>query len=103
MEEKAFYVILKEVCAEQKVQIESLSYGWVLQLSKNGKVRHITGTNFDLNAEASGKIACDKYATYEVLSSQGIPTVKHTMIFNPATRPEYVGEKRHLAKNNKRV
>ncbi len=90
MEEKLFHVILKEVCAEQGVQVESLSYGWVLQLSKGGEVCHIVGENFDLNPEASGNIACDKYATYEVLKSRGVPVIQHTMIFNPATRSAYV-------------
>lgn len=92
MDNKIFQCIIQEVCAEQKIAVESLSYGWILQLSKDGKVRHITGYNFDLNLEAAGKIACDKYATYEVLNSQGIPAVKHTMIFNPATRSSYIGK-----------
>lgn len=87
-----FNHIIKEVCAEQGIAVESLSYDWILQLSKDGKVRHIVGYNFDLNPEAAGKIACDKYATYEVLNSQGVPAVKHTMIFNPATRFSYIEE-----------
>lgn len=90
MEERLFHVILKEACAELGVEVEYLSYGWILQLSKNGKVCHIAGSNFDLNPEASAKIACDKYATYEVLKSQGVSAIKHTMIFNPATRSSYV-------------
>ena len=86
MEERRFHVLMREVCAELGVKMEKLSFDWILQLSKDGKVRHITGTRFDLNPEASGDIACDKYATYEVLNSQNVPTIKHVMIFNPATR-----------------
>lgn len=91
MEERIFHVLMHEVCSEIGVKVEKLSYGWILQLSKDGKVRHITGTRFDLNPEATGDIACDKYATYEVLNSQNVPIIKHVMIFNPATRSSLVG------------
>lgn len=91
MEERIFNVLMKEVCTELGIKMETLSYGWVQQLSKDGKVRHITGRRFDLNPEATGNIACDKYATYEVLSSQGVPVIKHEMIFNPATRASFIG------------
>ena len=53
MEERMFHVLLREVCSEMGVKVEKLSYGWILQLSKGEKVRHITGTRFDLNPEAS--------------------------------------------------
>lgn len=92
MEERVFHILMHEVCAEMGIKMEKLSYGWVLQLSKDGKVRHITGTRFDLNPEATGDIACDKYATFEVLNSQNVPTIKHVMIFNPANRSTYIGD-----------
>ena len=63
MEERIFHVLMKEVCSEMDIKVKKLSYDWILQLSKDGKVRHITGTRFDLNPEATGDIACDKYAT----------------------------------------
>lgn len=91
MDERIFHVLMREVCSEMGIKIEKLSYGWILQLSKDGKVRHITGTRFDLNPEATGDIACDKYATYEVLNSQNVPIIKHVMIFNPATRSSLIG------------
>lgn len=92
MKENIFHAILEEVCDEQNICVKKLSYDWILQLSKDGKVKHIVGYNFDLNPEASARVACDKYATYEVLKSQGIPAVKHTMIFNPATRSSHIEE-----------
>lgn len=49
MEERIFHVLMREVCAEMGIKVEKLSYGWILQLSKDGKVRHVTGTRFDLN------------------------------------------------------
>lgn len=92
MEERMFRVLIREVCAEMGIKVEKLSYDWILQLSKDDKVCHITGTRFDLNPEATGDIACDKYATYEVLSSQNVPVIKHVMIFNPATRASLIGD-----------
>lgn len=92
MEERIFHVLMKEVCSEMDIKVKKLSYDWILQLSKDGKVRHITGTRFDLNPEATGDIACDKYATYEVLSSQDVPVIEHVMIFNPATRASLIGD-----------
>jgi len=81
--------ILQELCKEMDIKIESLSYGWIFKLSKDNKVRYITG-NFDINKTASSKIACDKYGTYEVLKSQNIPVIKHTMVFNPIERKEFI-------------
>lgn len=91
-EERFLHVIIKELCKEMNIKVEKLSYGWLLQLSKDGKVRHITRNHFDNNSQASSEIADDKYATYEVLKSQNISVIEHTMIFNSATRTKYIPE-----------
>lgn len=91
-EERFLHVMIKELCKEMNIKVEKLSYGWLLQLSKDGKVRHITRNHFDNNSQASGEIADDKYATYEVLKSQNVPVIEHTMIFNPATMTNYIPE-----------
>lgn len=92
MEERTFHVLMRELCTEMGIELKKLSYDWILQLTKDGKVRHITGNRFDINPEAGGDIACDKYATYEVLKSQNVPVVKHVMVFNPAMRRKYIGD-----------
>ncbi len=84
--------LIRELCEEMNIKLEMLSYDWILQLTKDGKVRHITRNHFDNNAQASGEIANDKYATYEVLKSQNVPVIEHTMIFNPGTRSHYIQE-----------
>lgn len=84
--------LLKQLCQEMNIKLEMLSYDWILQLTKDGKVRHITRNHFDNNPQASGEIANDKYATYEVLKSQNVPVIEHTMLFNPGTRSRYVQE-----------
>lgn len=90
MEERIFHVMMRELCSEMGISLKKLSYDWILQLEKDGKVRHITGNRFDINPEASGNIACDKYATYEVLKAQDVPVVEHVMLFNPAMRGKYI-------------
>lgn len=91
MNENVFHKIIEELCIELNIKLEKLCDGdWVLQLTKNNVVRHIIGYRFDLNSEASGDIACDKSATYQVLKSQHIPAVEHNIIFNPATRGRYI-------------
>lgn len=92
MEERFFHKMIRELCLEMNIKMEKLSYDWVLQLSKDGKIRHITRNHLDLNPQATGEIADDKYATYEVLKSQNVPIIEHTMIFNPAMRNQYISE-----------
>jgi len=92
MDERIFHVLMRELCSELGIELKKLSYDWILELSKDGKVRHIAGNRFDINPEAGGDIACDKYATYEVLKSQNVPVIEHTMVFNPAMRSRYIGD-----------
>ncbi len=92
MKERSFHVLIKEICEEMDIQVEKLSFQWILQLTKQGQVRHITNYLFDNNSQATGVIVADKYATYEVLKSQNIPVIKHTMIFNPTIWKQYIPE-----------
>ncbi len=92
MPEKLFNKIIKEICSEEGITYELLSFNWIIKLEKDNKVRYITGKKFDINGEASGHIASDKYATFEVLKSFGIPVIEHKMIFNPKTRENWVQE-----------
>lgn len=85
-----FYQIIKEICEELEIQIEEKSLGWILQLKKEGKTKYIVGYNFPLNAESSALLVSDKFATYEVLNAAGIPAVKHTLVFNPISRQNYM-------------
>lgn len=91
-EERIFHHLMRELCSEMNIKMEKLSYDWILQLTKGGKVRHIAGNRFDLNPEAAGNIACDKYATYEVLKSQNVPVIEHVMVFNPSNRSKYISD-----------
>lgn len=92
MSERIFHVLMRELCTEMGIELKKLSYDWILQLTKDGKVRHITGNRFDINPEAGGTIACDKYSTYEVLKSQNVPVVEHKMVFNPLMKGRHVSD-----------
>ena len=92
MKERQFHIIIRELCEEMNIEIKKLSYDWILELSKDGKVFHIVGNNFDLNSESSGIIACDKYATYEFLKNADVPIIEHTMLFNPEKRSKYTSK-----------
>ncbi len=90
---KPFYKIIDEICSEKDIKQKELSYGWIRELIKNGKKRNIIGYQFDLNSSTSYNIASDKFATYEVLNSNNVPTIPHKMIFNPKTRSAYYNQK----------
>ena len=92
MENKIFIQIIKELCNEMNIYIDILSYDWILKLSKNNKTKYIVANKFDLNTEAIGNIACDKYATFEVLKSNNVPVVEHYMLFNPQNRSAYTND-----------
>jgi len=75
--------LIDEICKEKEIEVNYLSFGWIRELKKNGKIRHIVRNSFDLNPSGAYHIVNDKYATYEVLAHNNIPVLKHYMIFNP--------------------
>lgn len=90
---KAFFKIIDELCKEKNIKQKYLSYGWIRELRKGKKSRYVMRYQFDLNSAISFNIASDKFATYEVLKSNNIPTIEHKMIFNPETRSHYYENK----------
>ena len=90
---KPFYKIMDELCAEKNIAQKIISYGWITELKKDNISKYIIGYQFDLNSAISYNIAGDKFATYEVLKSNNIPTIEHRMIFNPQTRSKYYKNK----------
>ena len=90
---KAFHKIINEICIEKNITQKPISYGWIIELKKDGISKHIIDNRLDLNSANSYVIAGDKFATYEVLKSHGIPTIEHRIIFNPQTRSRYYKNK----------
>lgn len=81
--------IIDEICKEKEIHQKLLSFGWIRELEKDGKIRHIVRNTFDLNPAGATEIVNDKYATYEVLKQNNINIPKHIMLFNPITRKEF--------------
>ena len=106
---KPFYKILNEICKEKQIEQKEISYGWIRELRKGEEAHYIMRYQFDLNSEIAYNIAGDKFATYEVLKSNNIPTIEHRMIFSPETRSGYYENKfieeakDLLLKNNNKV
>lgn len=90
---KPFYKIIDEICKEKNITKNNISYDWITELKKDNISKYIIGYQFDLNSAISYNIAGDKFATYEVLKSNNVPTIEHRMIFNPQTRSKYYKNK----------
>ena len=77
---------INEICAEEGIQLESLSQNYVLRLTKNGQTRTVFGAFWDINSAAADRIACDKTACYSMLHSNKIPAIAHELFYNPMHR-----------------
>ena len=84
-----FYKIIEKICYEKGVLMKDASFGYVTELRKNEKIRHIVGETLELNTSSAYKIAKDKFACFSVLIQNGVPIIKHNIIFNPETRSDY--------------
>ena len=92
MEERVLLRIIEEICDEENIDFKTYSFGYIVEMSKDGKHRYIVNGKFDMNSLASGAIMSDKAATFTVLDAHNIPAVEHKIIFNPTTRENYVGK-----------
>ena len=87
--QRLFVKIIKEICTEGEIELESFSYDWIFHLSKNGKTAHIFGYQFGNNSATSQLICADKCATSDILLFNGVPAVKHDFFMSP-TNINYV-------------
>jgi glutathione synthase/RimK-type ligase-like ATP-grasp enzyme len=88
--QRPLVTIIKEICSESGIDLESFSYDWIFRLSKNEKVAHIFGYQFGNNSATSQLICADKCATSDILLFNGVPTVKHDFFMSPINI-NYVG------------
>jgi len=80
---------VKEICAEEGIDLKLLSKGYVLRLTKNNTSRHIFGAYWDINSAAADRIACDKTACYTLLNDSGIPAIAHILMYSPLRLGEW--------------
>lgn len=79
---KNFQNIIKEICDEQNIKYELLSKDWIMKLTKEEKTEYIVGMRFLVNNYTSAMICKDKYATYHVLSKNGLPITEHKLMYS---------------------
>ncbi|MBR3152839.1 MAG: hypothetical protein IKF52_04470 [Clostridia bacterium] len=90
MKKRTFQFLMQELCDEMDIKMEKLSNNQILQLTKDDRIRHIYGHHFDINPHAGGKIAENKYDTFEVLKSQNIPVIEHSRFYSPILKPDKI-------------
>lgn len=81
--------IIDEICKERGIEEKFLSFGWIRELKKDGRIVHIVRNHFDLNPASCMDIVNDKYATYEVLKENNVPSLEYNIIFNTRTRGDF--------------
>lgn len=91
----SFQKIIQDISEELNINMKVVSKGWVIILEKNGTTRFIIGQKFDLNSHAIGLIMDDKYAMFEVLSENNIPTIQYQILYRPDIKKEYARNANH--------
>lgn len=88
MKKRFFVEILKEICAEENLQIEIFSHEWQCKITdqKTGKFTWTEGYNFNLNSAVNYITLYDKVSTSIILSNSNIPNVEHHLILKEGWR-----------------
>jgi len=74
--------ILKEICEELKIEIQSFSDNWAFRLEKDSRVRCIYGYNFGLDEGSIQQFCNDKSMMSDLLEFYHIPHVEHFFMMN---------------------
>ena len=74
--------ILKEICKELDIHIQSFSDDWAFRLEKDGKVRYIHGYRFGLDSGSIQQFCNDKSIMSDLLEFYQIPHIKHFFFMN---------------------
>lgn len=82
---------ITEICKEEGIQLSILSEGYICRLTKDGHTRHVMWSNWDINPATADRIACDKAASYIVLSESNVPAIPHFIINHPHRRRGWTG------------
>jgi glutathione synthase/RimK-type ligase-like ATP-grasp enzyme len=82
--------IIREICGEQDIKLETYSYDWILKLTKDNNNMYIYGYQFPLNDAAAELICGDKAALSAVLKGCGIPAAEHEFFMSPSNA-HYIG------------
>lgn len=78
-----FVKIIKEICDDQGIEINSHVYDWVFELDKGEMKNSIFGYQFGINTSSSTSICTDKAAASQVLLRHDVPSVMHHLFMSP--------------------
>lgn len=80
-----FHQLVAKICQQENIKLQTLSRGWLFRLEKAqptpAQIRYIFNNTLALNSQSSAAIASDKFATFEVLRTAGVPTIDHAIIY----------------------
>jgi glutathione synthase/RimK-type ligase-like ATP-grasp enzyme len=82
--------IIKEICLESNISYESFSYDWIFRLTKDNRLVHIFGYQFEKNSSTAHLICSDKCSASDLLKLSQVPAVEHTFFMSPINI-KYVG------------
>ena len=74
--------IIKEICKEEEIKLDSYCDEFGFKLSKNNKSTFIYDSVFENNSSAVYKILRDKSAVFELLHNHNIPCVEHFYFYS---------------------
>ena len=52
---ETFKGVIKNICDEKHISMKELSFGYILQLRKDNKIKHIINHSFPLNSQSARK------------------------------------------------
>lgn len=96
-----YFKIIEEICSEEQIRLNWVSNHWIAVLEHKQQRHFIAGYKFDLNSAASSLIADDKFATFEVLSYNGLPIIEHSLLYGIDNREPYAKDYQSLAYINR--
>lgn len=89
MEKTIFIQIIQQICCKHKIHCTLFDDGLAIKMKKNSQCYFIYRKNFGINTSSSARIADDKYLTYSILASAGLPAVLCCRIDTPLSDRYY--------------
>jgi len=89
--ERQIVKIIKEICLENNIKLQTYSYDWIMQLIIGDKNVFIFGYQFQNNNSVADRICEDKSALSGILIKHGIAAVEHKLFMTPKENMKYTG------------
>ena len=89
-----FFRLIREICAEQGINVKSFCCDWVFMLERGKKRAYIIGYTFGLDNGAAQAVCTDKSAASEIMEHFEIPCVRHFYVPSPEQYEYYTEEQR---------